>query len=334
MGFSGLGSGIVSDPFQITTPAQFREMNGFVGTSVFTGTGINDLAVSLSSPGYNGALGDYYTFTIKSVQPISGLLYNAQGSGYAVGNTVSVNGGLAGHLAVATITSVNGGGGVTGFTLTDPGSGYSVISSVGSTAITGIGTGLTFRIQTVDNDYFTWKKNTGAESSLVQMWTPNSIGSNNLSIQFATLKGHTIGDIWVLTVTKCYFKLMNNLDFTAESGLNRCPNIAGFFHKIDGQGFTVDGLLSQGSTGIELKSGCTFTNITFKFTDGTQLSPGLLFAWSTTTLSGATLSNVHLVVKNNALLSVVLLTRVVPRSASLSFSTSADTFLSCFLPIH
>lgn len=69
---------------------------------------------------------------------ILNLLTSVAGSGYIVGDTSNVTGGSV--LAVLKVTSVGGGGSVTGFTLVSGGMGYSV-GTEPTTNITGSGTG-------------------------------------------------------------------------------------------------------------------------------------------------------------------------------------------------
>ena len=70
--------------------------------------------------------------------PIDSLTPNGSGSNFAVGDVIRVDDGAD---ARATVTAVNGSGGVTGVLLTDPGSSYNT-GSHSASAETGIGTGL------------------------------------------------------------------------------------------------------------------------------------------------------------------------------------------------
>ena len=69
------------------------------------------------------------------------------GTGYAVGNTGTIAGGT-GSLATFQVTAVNAGA-VTAFTITYPGTGYTVKAGVATTAASGTGTGLEISIGTV-----------------------------------------------------------------------------------------------------------------------------------------------------------------------------------------
>jgi hypothetical protein len=69
------------------------------------------------------------------------------GSGYAVGNTGTIAGGT-GSLATFQVTAVTAGA-VTAFTITYPGTGYTITTGVAATATSGTGTGLQISIGVV-----------------------------------------------------------------------------------------------------------------------------------------------------------------------------------------
>lgn len=74
---------------------------------------------------------------------------NAVGLGYVVGDQFTVNGG--GVLAVGQVLAVDGFGGVTNYALLNLGQGYSVAAGVATTATSGVGTGFKINILTLFN---------------------------------------------------------------------------------------------------------------------------------------------------------------------------------------
>lgn len=76
---------------------------------------------------------------------VSTITLNAGGSGYAVGNIFAVTqAGAAGSKGV--VTTVDGGGAVTGLVIVEGGQGHSVANALDTTNITGAGTGLKVNI--------------------------------------------------------------------------------------------------------------------------------------------------------------------------------------------
>lgn len=76
---------------------------------------------------------------------------NVGGSGYVVGNTITITGGSG--TAQLTVTTIGGGGAVTTLFLSRPGSGYTVSSGVATTG--GAGTGLTINILSIGTSTYT-----------------------------------------------------------------------------------------------------------------------------------------------------------------------------------
>ena len=77
---------------------------------------------------------------------ISAIAVNAGGSGYAVGDTFTVNNSVSGAtLATCSVSSVSSGA-VTGITITDSGTLYSISTGAATKATTGTGSGLTVNI--------------------------------------------------------------------------------------------------------------------------------------------------------------------------------------------
>lgn len=73
-----------------------------------------------------------------------GVTIGNVGTGYQVGDIVGPSTGTSTTQLAITVTSINGGGGITGFTISTPGD-YTVLASNGTaTTTTGDGTGATF----------------------------------------------------------------------------------------------------------------------------------------------------------------------------------------------
>lgn len=88
--------------------------------------------------------------------PIQTAAVNDPGSGYAPGDQVSPNyaggGGAGSNAGVLTVSSVDGGGGVTGLTITDPGGTSPGANDQPTASITGSGTGLTVDLTVLPGD--------------------------------------------------------------------------------------------------------------------------------------------------------------------------------------
>ncbi len=113
-------------------------------------TGISQSALNNPGSGYNP--NDTFTVnggvvlaqgTVLTSNGIAASTLGAGGSGYAVNDTFQVNNGI--NLAQGQVTSVSSGV-VTGYSITQEGSGYSIINGQGTTATSGSGTGLTINI--------------------------------------------------------------------------------------------------------------------------------------------------------------------------------------------
>jgi|LULO01.1.fsa_nt_gb hypothetical protein len=76
---------------------------------------------------------------ISSYEQVSSITITTPGTNYEVGDTVNFSGGSSDVTAVATVSSVDASGGVTGITISNPGKGYSSAPSatLSSTAGTG-----------------------------------------------------------------------------------------------------------------------------------------------------------------------------------------------------
>lgn len=99
--------------------------------------GVDTFYVSASSPINQGQIGD--------------VEIDAAGSGYVVGDVVSITGG-GGTGAAIQVTSINGGGGITGFEIMTTGSGY--MDTTGAATSGGTGAGATFDINIAEYQGF------------------------------------------------------------------------------------------------------------------------------------------------------------------------------------
>ena len=101
------------------------------------------------------------------------------GTGYNVGDIVSVNGGTT--LALLTITAVTTGA-VTAFTITDPGAGYAINSAVVTTTVTGSGTGFKIDISSTAAS--------GTVGSITFSSNNEGVGGNGATV--TTASGQTV----------------------------------------------------------------------------------------------------------------------------------------------
>lgn len=146
-------------PSGITTAALFvtwANANwGTYGTWTSTGNIVNLASVANSgtyvlaagfSPQLAQAAWCIDATTLYPAGQIATAALNAGGTGYAVGDTVSVNTG--GGNAILTVASLSTTA-VATFTVTYGGTGYAVATGVATTAITGTGTGFVINISTL-----------------------------------------------------------------------------------------------------------------------------------------------------------------------------------------
>ena len=125
------------------------------------GTLVQKIGPGVGAGGSGGAQGSgsypanaYVKLTATIVNPLAGAVttvtLSTGGLGYAVGDTFKIIGGAGpGGIAIyahGTVTSVGGGGVVTGFTMTNMGSGYVTTTSAATKTLTGSGAGLTVNI--------------------------------------------------------------------------------------------------------------------------------------------------------------------------------------------
>jgi hypothetical protein len=96
----------------------------------------------------------------QEAQAVS-VAINAAGTGYTVGNTLDVVGGLGQIDAELTVTTVNGSGGVTGVTISNAGQ-YDEIPANPVSVTGGSGSAATFNL-TFDNPYKFWVHEVGTD---------------------------------------------------------------------------------------------------------------------------------------------------------------------------
>jgi hypothetical protein len=96
----------------------------------------------------------------QEAQAVS-VAINAAGTGYTVGNTLDVVGGLGQIDAELTVTTVNGSGGITGVTISNAGQ-YDEIPANPVSVTGGSGSAATFNL-TFDNPYKFWVHEVGTD---------------------------------------------------------------------------------------------------------------------------------------------------------------------------
>jgi len=157
--FSGLGAGTSIDPYQITTVAQLREMNNFTGGGdVYIGTG-STLLGSVSR-NYLGLVSTVIRFELYGLNGVSGISIINGGSGYVVGDIVTLVGG---NSDVRIRISAVSGGIVTGASVYNYtyGSGYSTPVDYNVSNISGsmAGSGLIIRVVSLHTLVYSIKEN-------------------------------------------------------------------------------------------------------------------------------------------------------------------------------
>jgi len=112
---------------------------------------LKTFAASNSHVGYFDHCEFYDWGATDSPNQITGSTLASGGTGYANGNTFTINGSNIQTLATGVVDTVGGGGVVTAYHLTGNGVGYFTASGVATTATSGVGTGLTINITSVDH---------------------------------------------------------------------------------------------------------------------------------------------------------------------------------------
>lgn len=110
-------------------------------------------AITAAGSGYTTVVptvtitGDGSGATATARMKLLTLAINAGGTGYAIGNTVTLAGGTFTTAAVITVTSVSGGA-ITGFTITNPGVYSAIATSLTQGSTSGGGSTATFQTAT------------------------------------------------------------------------------------------------------------------------------------------------------------------------------------------
>jgi hypothetical protein len=152
-----VGATLYALAFTLGPPAIVPTVIGTVASRVLTGTQLFPaqiiilqdkwLFVIANGEAFLAAWGTPISSSVLAVAaPISATALDAGGTGYAVGDTGTLAGGVV--SAQYTVTAVAGGV-VTGYVLTNPGSGYAIAAGVATTAAgaqPGVGVGLTISI--------------------------------------------------------------------------------------------------------------------------------------------------------------------------------------------
>ena len=291
MAYTGLGTGIVTDPFQVTSLAEFKQMNNYAVTQsvVFTGSGPNNVTYqgpnTLSAPAV-------FTVTITKTGAIKSVYVpnsSYGGTGYAVNDTFSIQGGT-GDVATGKVLTVGTGGVVLTVQITAFGSGYS-FSAKTTTALTG--TGISLRVYVIDlKDVFDWKKGSGVSTSS-GMDSTTMILSDGVEIKIGSLTGHTVGAIWTITLDPTpRWKIMNNIDLATM--LLADATIDTFYGCLDGNGFTLQN--APDSLRFNMKNGCSISNLTIRINRDQVGASYYLFGGGGNALYGITLSSLHVIV--------------------------------------
>ena len=297
MAYTGLGSGISTDPFQVTSLAEFKQMNNWpvVQTVAFTGSGPND--VTYMGPNTLAASATFTIVITKTGAIKSWYIPNSSygGTGYVVGDTFSVQGGT-GDVATGRVLTTGSGGQVLTAEITFPGSGYYFYAKT-TTTLTGSGTSL--RVYVIDvKDGFTWKKDSGATTLKYIDASNTAIPlSDGVSLKATMFTGHTVGVQWVFTLSPTpRWKIMNNIDLAtllvADSTIDQ------FYGCLDGNGQTL--LNAPDGLKFNVKSGSLINNLTIRVNRDQAGVSYYLLGSSGNQLYGVSFTNLHVIVTGAA----------------------------------
>ncbi len=138
----------------VANDANYQSPGNFGIPASYVATGsIASIAVNNPGSGYTTVVptvvigGDGSSGAATARMKLLTLAINAGGSGYAVGNTVTLSGGTSTVAAVITVTAVNTGA-ITAFTITTPGVYSAIVASFTQASTSGGGTGATFQTGT------------------------------------------------------------------------------------------------------------------------------------------------------------------------------------------
>lgn len=303
--FSGLGSGTIGDPYQITTKEELLELKGYgvPETGTFSGTGVDD--VTFKSTGYKGTPSDTYTITIKESGEYKILDFHVstQGSGYEVGDILTVDGGDPSNLATVRITDNT----TNACEIVNSGKGYNTSGNHTTTATTGSGSGLIIYITSYSLDLVTTSKN-GESLYDIQLNNydtfPKEITiTDNVVARMGTIDGHTANDSWtVYPKPDAYFKLMNNIDMGGLDDVSSTLDLENFYARFDGNNKEITGVclgISYYNTGFDIRNGSYVKNVTLRptiarGTNGYQQDQ-TFFGTTKRTLSQVSLENIKVI---------------------------------------
>ncbi len=182
------------------------------------------------------------------------------------------------------------------------GTGYNdmAVSPTTNRLYTGNGA-TTYTITVVSSTEVKWKQGNGAETTITLPTAGDAVNlSDNLRITFGHSSGYTIGDVWVITINLYYWKLMNNIDFAAESSFY-ITTFNGYF---DGNNYELQNLIT-GYGGIGLKDNASFKNTTFRFTRKSVQSSHTVLKTQYRTLANVQFANVHIIVTGTSTINYI-----------------------------
>jgi len=301
MNYTGLGAGTELDPYQITTAEEFQSVEGAtIRTPVFTGTGLNNLIMGGAYTG--GVTPSTWTFTViarQSILSIQSYCPIAQAVGYAIGDTMTVNGGTPGSLALLTVYNVTSG--YVYVNVTDAGKGYTVSNNNTTTTVTGEGSGLLVNILSLTLNQIKQKKDAGEELTYNIRTSFFNIG-DGLSYKHDTLTGQNDGDVWTVNIEpKTHCKVMNNIDFGGTTELSSVLGINNFYGSIDGNNKELLGL--NGGHFIQIRSEAVVKNLTFRITNR-YLDGAHGYVFVAGTVVGITLTGIKVITEGIGILTL------------------------------
>lgn len=131
----------------------------------------NSAIISVPLPGDSVAGETIIPFTIYNIESNGGVAMNALGTGYAIGNVLTISGGtpnpIGGSIATLTVTSIGTGGTITGLAITTPGN-YSVQPAYPNSPTGGGGSGASVTITDSSDDWRTFQMRDGVVSARPQ----------------------------------------------------------------------------------------------------------------------------------------------------------------------
>lgn len=129
---------------QIEGPQTANTVNYQLGGRQSGGIGYIVGDILTVTTGNEDALLEVDEISAKTAVATAAISSGHAGTGYTIGDIVSINGGGVGTLAVLLITGVDGEGGVTSFSIINPGIGYAISSANATTNIKSAGGGSGF----------------------------------------------------------------------------------------------------------------------------------------------------------------------------------------------